>query len=130
MLSMTRLVASAAAVFALVALSTARAEDAKQIDGGKGSKFQSKSYDMKDGDQVSVTLTFEPEKEVYVTVEGEGDSDTHLLMKSKYFEWKDTSPSPVCRLKFIPVKGDDKFTFTIKNMRAANKITLAVKVAK
>ena len=106
-----------------------RADDPKATDGGRASEFQSKSFDLKDGDQTSITLTCEAGKEVTVTTRGDKESDVHLMMKSKYYQWKDTSPTPVCLLKFTPVQGDDKFTFTLKNQGGANKVTLAVKVA-
>ncbi len=128
--SMTRRMASVAAVLGLVTLGAVAADDVKTIDGGKGSAFKSKSYDIMDRDAVAVVLSFEAGKEVTVTTKGDKDTDVHLLVKGKYFEAKDTSPTPTCLVKFTPVQGDDKFTLTLKNNGpGSNRVTLAVKVA-
>jgi uncharacterized membrane protein len=129
MFFMTRLVAPMAAIFALVTLSAAGADDVKTIAGGKGSAFKSKSFEVKEKGEVAVVLSFEAGKEVTVTTSGDKDVDVHLMVKGKYFEAKDTSPGPNCLVKFTPVKGDDNFTLTIKNNGyGANKLTLNVKV--
>jgi hypothetical protein len=126
---MTRLVASVAAIFALVTLTAAGAEDAKPIDGGKGSAFKSRSFEVKEKGEVAVALSFEAGKEVTVTTSGDKDADVHLLVKGMYFEAKDTSPGPACMVKFTPVKGDENFTLTIRsNGYGVNKVTLKVKV--
>ena len=102
----------------------------KTIDGGKGSAFKSKTYDIPDNGEVTVALSFEAGKEVTATTKGEKETDVNLFVKGKYYEAKDTSPGPDCLVKFTPVKGDGKFTFTIKNNGpGANKVTLEVKVA-
>jgi hypothetical protein len=85
---------------------------------------------LKNKAEISVVLLFEPGKEVTVTTKGDRETDIHLFVKGNYFEAKDTSPGPECLVKFTPVKGDGKFTFTIKNNGpGANKVTLEVKVA-
>jgi hypothetical protein len=39
------------------------------------------------------------------------------------------SPTPACLVKFTPVKGDNKFTFAVRNNGpGVNKVTLKVKV--
>ena len=130
MFSMTRLMASAAAMFALMTLSTVGADDVKPLDGGKGSAFKSKSFQMKEKGEISVVLSFEAGKEVTVTTNGDKETNIHLSVKGTYFEAKDTSPGPKCLVKFTPVEDDGKFTFTVKNTSPmANKVTLEVKVA-
>ncbi len=127
MSSMVRLMASVAGIFALVTMTAVAADDVRPIDGGKGSAFRSKSFEVKG--EVAVVLSFEAGKEVTVTTSGEGDADVHLMVKGTYFEAKDTSPGPNCSVKFTPVKGDEKFMFTIKNNGSgASKVTLKVKV--
>ena len=109
---------------------TAVAREEEKIDGGKGSAFKSKQYDVKEKGEVTVVLTFEAGKEVTVTTKGTKETDVNLYVKGKYFEAKDVSPGPDCLIKFTPVKGDDKFTITVKNEGpGANKVTLEVKVA-
>jgi hypothetical protein len=102
----------------------------KKIDGGKGSAFKSKKYDLKEKGEIAIVLTFEAGKEVTVTTKGEKETDVNLYVKGKYFEAKDISPGPDCLVKFTPVKGDPRFTLTIKNRGpGANKVTLEVKVS-
>ena len=106
-----------------------RAEDVKPIDGGKGTAFGSKSFEIKDQGEIAVVLSFEAGKEVTIATKGDRETDVHLMLKSKYLDYKDTSPTPVCVMKFTPVTGDEKFTITLKNQGpGANKVTLAVKV--
>jgi hypothetical protein len=119
-------------VCAIVASSAAArdAEGVKKIDGGKGSEFKSKKYQIKEKGEIAIVLSFEPGKEVTVTTKGEKETDINLFVKGKYFEAKDTSPGPECLVKFTPVKGDGKFTLTLKNASpGANTVTLEVKVA-
>jgi len=129
MFSMTRLIASVATMFALVTLSATAADDVKPTDGGKGSAFKSKSYELKEKGETTVALSFEAGKEVTVTTSGDREATIHLLVKGTYFEAKDTSPGPNCLVKFTPVE-DGKFMLTIKNNGSeAGKVMLAVKVA-
>ncbi len=129
MFSMTRLVASLAVVCSFVSLSALGADDVKPLDGGKGSTFKSKSYEIGAKSETAVVLSFEAGKEVTVTTTAVKDTDVHLMVKGMYFEAKDTSPSSDCLVKFTPVKGDDKFTMTIKNNGpGVNQVTLKVKV--
>ncbi len=129
MVSMTKLMAPLAVVFAFATLSAVGADDVKPVDGGKGSAFKSKSYEIKEKGEIAVVLSFEAGKEVTVTTSADKETDVHLMVKGMYFEAKDTSPSPVCLIKFTPSKGDENFTMTLKNNGpGANKVTLKVKV--
>jgi hypothetical protein len=129
MLAMTRSMASVAGILALMTLTAAGSDDFKPIDGGKASAFKSKSYEIKDKGEIAVVLSFEADKEVTVTTSADKDTDVHLLVKGMYFEAKDTSPTPACLVKFTPVKGDNKFTLTVRNNGpGVNKVTLKVKV--
>jgi hypothetical protein len=117
----------------IVASGAAAARDekgGKKINGGKGSEFKSKKYEIKEKGEIAIVLSFEAGKEVTVTTKGDKETDVNLFVKGLYFEAKDTSPGPECLVKFTPVKGDGEFTFTIKNNGpGANKVTLEVKVA-
>jgi hypothetical protein len=114
----------------IVAWSGAAARNEEKAEGGQGSAFKSKTYQIDENSEVSVVLSFEAGKEVTATTKGEKETDVHLFVKGKYFEAKDTSPGPESLVKFTPVKGDDKFTLTVKNKGpGANKVTLEVKVA-
>ena len=116
---------------AMVASGAAVARDDKPIDGGKGSAFKSKSYEMKEKGEVAVLLTFEAGKEVTVTTNGDKETDVHLFIHDadKKEVGKDTSPGPKCEVKFTPKK-DGTFKLLVKNNGpGANKVTLAVKVA-
>jgi hypothetical protein len=123
-------VACALVVVCAVVASKATAARDEKAEGQKGSEFKSKTYDIPDNGEVTVVLLFEAGKEVTATTKGEKETDVSLFVKGKYYEAKDTSPGPDSLVKFTPVKGDDKFTFTIKNNGpGANKVTLEVKVA-
>ncbi len=131
MIRTTRRAMLAATLLALVTLTAARADDVKPTDGGKGSEFKSKTYDLPAGGSAAVSLTFEAGSEVVVTTKGGAETDIHLHVKGRYYEARDTSPGPNCLVKFTPAKGDDKFTLTVKNAgSSANKVTLEVQVAK
>ena len=105
------------------------ADEGKPVEGGIGSAFKSRSYDVDAKGQVAVVLSFVAGKEVTVTTSADKDGDIHLGVKGMYFEAKDTSPSPECLIKFTPTKGDDRFTLTVQNAGpGANKVTLKVKV--
>jgi hypothetical protein len=131
MLSMTRIMASAAIAFAFTMLGALRAEDAKPIDGGKGAEFKSKKFEMKDNDQVEVVLSFEAGKEFEATTDGPKETDVHLFVYDETGKevGKDDSPGPKCSVKFTPTN-DGKFKFLIKNSKGDNTVTFEVKVAK
>jgi hypothetical protein len=103
MFSMTRLMASATAMLALVTLSAVGADDVKTIDGGKGSAFKSKSYELKENGEIAVVLSLEAGKEVTVTTSGDKDTNVQLFVKSMYFEAKDTSPGPRAHRTLPPI---------------------------
>jgi hypothetical protein len=116
---------------AMVALSAAVARVAEPTNGGKGSAFKSKAYEMKEKGEVAVLLTFAAGKEVTVTTNGEKETDVHLFIYDgdKKEVGKDTSPGPKCEVKFTPKK-DGTFKLLVKNNGpGANKVTLKVKVA-
>ena len=114
---------------AMVVTGAADARDDKPIDGGRGSAFKSKTYEIKEKGEVSVVLSFAANKEVTVTTDGEKETDVYLFVKGEYFEAKDTSPGSKSLIKFTPVK-DGKFKLVVKNNGpGANKVTLGVKVA-
>jgi hypothetical protein len=129
MLSMKTIVASAA-IAAFAMLGAVRAEDAKPIDGGKAANFKSKTFEMKDSDQVAVVLSFEAGKEFEATTDGAKESDVHLFVYDEAGKevGKDVSPGPKCSVKFTP-KTDGTLKFVIKNSKADNSVTFAVKVA-
>ena len=106
------------------------ARDDAPTDGGKGSAFKSKTYEMKENGEVAVLLTFVAGKEVTATTDGDKQTDVHLFVHEGAKEiGKDTSPGPKCALKFTPKK-DGTFKLTVKNNGpGANKVTLDVKVA-
>jgi hypothetical protein len=118
----------------MVALSAAAARedksDDKPTDGGKGSAFKSKVYEMKDKGEVAVVLSFAAGKEVTVTTNGDKETDVNLFIYdgAKKEVGKDTSPGPKCEVKFTPKKAG-KFKLLVKNSGGANKVTLEVKVA-
>jgi hypothetical protein len=115
---------------AIVASGATVAREEKPTDGGKGSAFKSKTFEIKEKGEISIALSFTAGKEVTVTTNGEKDTKIHLFVKGMYFEAKDISPGPKCLVKFTPVKGDEKFTFVVTNDGpGANKVTLDVKVA-
>jgi hypothetical protein len=130
LMAMTRLMASVTAMLALVTPSAVGADDVHPIDGGKGSAFKTKSYEIKEKGEITVVLLFEAGKEVTVATSGDKETNVHLFVKSKYFEARDTSPGPNCLVKHTPVDNDGKFTITMKNNGpGANLVTLEVKVA-
>jgi hypothetical protein len=115
---------------AMVASGAAVAQDDRPIDGGKGSAFKSKAYEMKEKGEVAVLLTFAAGKEVTVTTNGEKQTDVHLFIHNGDKEvGKDTSPGPKCEVKFTPKKAGTFKLLVKNNGPGANKVTLAVKVA-
>jgi hypothetical protein len=92
------------ALFALVALGFARAEDKKKADDGKAEDFNGKTFDLKEKGKAAVTLTFPAGKEASVTVRSEKKTDVHLFVYDAAGKEvaKDDSPGPSCDLKFTP----------------------------
>ena len=73
---------------AMVAARAAAKEE--PVEGGKGSAFKSKTYEVKENGEVTVVLSFEAGKEVTVTTKADKDTDVNLFVKGKYFEAKGT----------------------------------------
>jgi hypothetical protein len=121
-----------AAVFALVVLCAARAEDVKPTDEGKAEDFKGKTFDLKEKGEAAILLSCPAGKEVTATTKGEKETDVHLFVygEDKKEVGKDTSPGPKCEVKFKPTKGE-KYKLLVRNLGpGANKVTLEVKVAK
>jgi hypothetical protein len=123
--------AALTALFVLVLLSGARAEDVKPTDEGKGSDFKGKTVEMKDKDEFAILLAFSAGKEVVATTRGEKETDVHLFVYDEANKevGKDTSPGPKCEVKFTPAK-DGKYKLVVHNSGGTNKVTVETKVAK
>src|SRR6202011_3565963 len=130
MISMTRLVTAAAAVFALATLCPAR-EHVKPTDLGKGAEFKGKKIEMKDKGEVAYLLSFTAGKEFEATTDGTKDTDVNLYVYNESGQevGKDDSPGPKSSVKVTPAK-DGKYKFVIKNTGGDNTVTFEVKVAK
>ena len=113
-------------------LCSARAEDAKPIEGGKAEKFKGKAFDVKEKGEVAINLTFTAGKKVTVTVKSKKKTDVNLFVydADKKEIAKDDSEGPDCKLSFTP-KEDGKLTLVIRNLGPGdNKSTLKVAVSK
>jgi len=115
MISITRLVTAAAAVFALATLCPAQ-EHVKPTDLGKGTEFKGKKIEMKDKGEVAYLLSFTAGKEFEATTDGTKNTDVHLYVYDEAGKevGKDDSPGPQCSVKVTPAK-DGKYNFVIKN---------------
>ena len=119
-------------LFAVALISRTSTADVKPIDGGDGTKFKSKTVEVKEKGDFSMLLSFPAGKEVVATTGGEKQTDVHLFVydADKKEVGKDTSPGPQCEVKFTPAK-EGKFKLLVRNLGpGANKVTLGVKVAK
>jgi hypothetical protein len=122
-------VCAMAALFALAAFSTTRADDAKVTDEGKAGEFKGKTFDLKENGKVAFKLEFPADKKVSITVKGEKQSDIHLFVydAAKKQVAKDDSPGPDCLVTFTP-KDAGTLTIVVHNKGpGANRA--AVKVA-
>jgi hypothetical protein len=130
MISITRLVTAAAAVFALATLCPAQ-ENVKATNLGKGAEFKGKKVEMKDKGKVVYLLSFTAGKEFEATTDGTKNTDVNLYVFDKAGEevGKDDSPGPKSSVKVTPAK-DGKYKFVIKNAGGDNTVTFEVKVAK
>jgi hypothetical protein len=130
MISITRLVTVAAAVFALATLCPAQ-ENVKPTNLGKGTEFKGKKIEMKDKGEVAYVLSFTAGKEFEATTDGKKNTDVNLYVYDKTGKevGKDDSPGPKCSVKVTPAK-DGKYKFVIKNAGGDNTVTFEVKVAK
>jgi len=121
-----------AALFAVVVLSSTRAEDDKPIDGGKADEFKGKTFDLKAKGKAKITLTFPADKTALLTVKSEKKTDVNLFVydANGLILDKDTSPGPDCEIKFTPKK-DGKYTLEVVNLGPGeNKSTLKVEYKK
>jgi hypothetical protein len=114
MISITRLVTAAAAVFALATLCPAQ-EHVKPTDLGQGAEFKGKKIEMKDQGEVAYLLSFTAGKEFEATTDGTKNTDVHLYVYDEAGKevGKDDSPGPKCSVKVMPADG--KYKFVIKN---------------
>jgi hypothetical protein len=130
MISITRLVTAAAAVFAFATLCPAQ-EHVKPTDLGKGAEFKGKKIEMTDKGEVAYLLSFTAGKEFEATTDGTKNTDVHLYVYDEASEevGKDDSPGPKCSVKVTPAN-DGKYNFFIKNAGGDNTVTFEVKVAK
>src|SRR6266478_6455137 len=112
MISITRLVTAAAAVFALANLCPAQ----EPTDLGKG--------------EVAYLLSLTAGKEFEATTDGTKKTDVHLYVYDEAGKevGKDDSPGPQCSVKVTPAK-DGKYKFVIKNAGGDNTVTFDIKVA-
>ena len=127
MISITRLVAAAAAVFALVTLCPAQ----EPADLGKGSAFQGKKIELKDKGEVAYILSFTAGKAFEATTDGTKNTHVHLYVydASGKEVGKDDSPGPKCSVKVTP-PSDGSYKFVITNSGGDNTVTFDVKIAK
>ena len=127
MISITRLVTAAAAVFALATLCPAQ----EPTDQGKGAEFKGKKIEMKDKGEVAYLLSLSAGKEFEATTDATKNTDVHLYAYDEAGKevGKDDSPGPKCSVKVTPEK-DGNYKFVIKNAGGDNTVTFEVKFAK
>jgi hypothetical protein len=122
----------AVALFTLVMVYGAGAQDGKTVDGGKAEDFKSKAFDLKEKGKAAITLTFPAGKEATITVRSDKKTDVHLFVydAAKKVVAKDDSPGPSCDLKITPKKAGP-LTLEIRNLGPGdNHCTLKVELAK
>jgi hypothetical protein len=126
MKSITRLVAAAAAVFALATLCPAQ----EPTNLGNGQEFKSKTIEMKDKGEAAFLLSFAAGKEFEATTDGPKNTDVHLYVYDSTGKevGKDDSPGPQCSVKITPAKAET-YKFVITNAGGDNTVTFAVKIA-
>src|SRR5215469_441786 len=126
MISITRLVAAAAAVFALATLCPAQ----EPADLGKGSAFQGKKIELKDKGEVAYILSFTAGKAFEATTDGTKNTDVHLFVYDATGKelGTDESPGPKCLVRVTP-ELDGKYRFLIINAGGDNAVTFKVNIA-
>jgi hypothetical protein len=121
-----------AALFGLVGICAASAQETKPTDEGKAEEFKGKTFDLKEKGEAAIVLTFPAGKKASVTLRGEKKTDVHLFVydANKKVVAKDDSPGPNCDVDFTPKKGG-RFTLVIRNLGpGATSVPLKVEVAK
>jgi hypothetical protein len=121
-----------AALFGLVLLGGAPAQDTKPTDEGKAEDFKGKTFDIKEKGETAILLAFPAGKKASITLRGEKKTDVHLFVydADKKVVAKDDSPGPNCDVDFTP-KTSGRFTLVIRNLGpGANRVPLKVVVAK
>jgi hypothetical protein len=129
MMKSWRSVSVLAAMFALVAFSTTRGDDAKPISQGKAADFKAKTFNLKENGKVAFKLDFQAGMKVAITVKGEKQTDVNLFVydADKKELAKDDSPGPDCKVTFTP-KEDGSLTVVVLN-KGPGTNRAAVKVA-
>jgi hypothetical protein len=129
MISITRLVTTSTAVFALAAVCLAQ-EHAKSTDLGNGAEFKGKTTEMKDKKKVAYVLSFKAGKEFEATTDGSKNTDVHLFVYDATGKevGKDESPGPKCSVKVTPAQ-DGKYKFVITNAGGDNTVMFKVNIA-
>jgi hypothetical protein len=127
MKSITRLITTAAAIFALATLCPAQ----ESTDLGKGAEFKGKKIEMNDKSEAAYLLSFTAGREFEATTDGTKNTDVHLYVYDEAGKevGKDDSPGPKCSVKVSPAK-DGAYKFVIKNAGGDNTVSFQVKVAK
>ena len=129
MISITRLVTTSTAVFALATVCLAQ-EHAKSTDLGNGAEFKGKTTEMKDKGRVAYVLSFKAGKQFEATTDGPKNTDVHLFVYDATGKevGKDDSPGPKCSVKVTPAQ-DGKYKFVITNAGGDNTVMFKVNIA-
>src|SRR6201998_3152735 len=117
MISITRLVAEAAAVFALATLCPAQ----EPTNLGDGQAFKGKSIEMKDKGEAAFLLSFPAGKAFEATTDATKNTDVHLYVYDSTGKeaGKDDSPGPKCSVKITPAK-EGAYTVVFNNAGGDN----------
>ena len=128
MSSITRLVTTSAAVFALATVCLAQ-QHAKSTDLGNGAEFKGKTTEMNDKGKVVYVLSFKAGKEFEATTDGPKNTDVNLFVYDATGKevGKDESPGPKCSVKVTPAQGG-RYRFVITNAGGDNTVTFKVNI--
>jgi hypothetical protein len=130
-MSRKKLCRSLVVLFLVALISRTTTGVVKPIDALDGTKFTSKTVEMKAKSEFAVLLSFPGGKAVTATTDGEKKTDINLFVYEgeRKEVAKDTSPGPKCEVKFTPAE-DGKFKLLVRNLGPnPSKVTLGVKVA-
>jgi hypothetical protein len=129
MITITRLISTLTAVFALATGSLAQ-EHAKETYLGNGAEFKGKTTEMKDKGQVAYVLSFKAGKAFEATTDGTKDTDVHLFVYDATGKelGTDESSGPKCAVRVTP-ELDGKCRFLITNAGGDNVVTFKVNIA-